>query len=60
MKINHNKSNHLINKLYAKSFIGNKKEMKLSDHSYNKKEININKKTNGHSLLNKSNSARKK
>ena len=60
MKINHNKSNHLINKLYAKSFIGNKKEMKLSDHSYNKKEININKKTNEHSLLNKSNSARKK
>ena len=61
MKINHNKSNHFINKLYAKSFIGNKKEMKLSDHSCNQKEINKNNKSiNGHSFLNKSNSARKK
>ena len=61
MKINHNKSNHFINKLYAKSFIGNKKEMKLSDHSCNQKEINKNNKSiNGQTFLNKSNSARKK
>ena len=55
MKINQNKSNHLLKKLYAKSFINNKNQVSNNNTSNNKSEKNNKKSITLSSFLKNSN-----